>query len=180
MSDPKWAAYEHVGAIRRYAARRVEPDAVDDIVSETFAIAWRRLPGEIDPLPWLYTVAGRVVHRHRRSQARRARILRRATHHETAAHAVEPADMIVQDPVLAHAFEQLTAREREAICLVAWEGLSNADAARAAGCSAATVAVRYSRARSRLAGALERAGRGVTRAPSPPDPAVDPELEAAS
>ena len=67
--------YERHGpAIRAYAARRVEASAVDDVVAETFAIAWRRLP----------SLAGRaaavavrrrppVVHGHRRSQARRPR-----------------------------------------------------------------------------------------------------------
>ena len=45
--------------------------------------------------------------------------------------------------------------DREAICLVAWEGLSIADAARAAGCSTATFHVRLSRARARLARLLE-------------------------
>jgi DNA-directed RNA polymerase specialized sigma24 family protein len=43
----RWALYERSApAIRAYAARRVEPDAVDDIVADTFAIAWRRLPRE--------------------------------------------------------------------------------------------------------------------------------------
>jgi hypothetical protein len=90
---------------------------VDDVVAETFAIAWRRLPREVEPLPWLYTVAGRVVHRHRRSQARRARILHRLTHRDTAVDATEPSALIVEDPVLATAFATLTRREREAICL---------------------------------------------------------------
>jgi DNA-directed RNA polymerase specialized sigma24 family protein len=49
----------------------------------------------------------------------------------------------------------LSESDREAICLVAWEGLSNADAARAAGCSAATFDARISRARKRLARALD-------------------------
>jgi RNA polymerase sigma-70 factor (ECF subfamily) len=49
----------------------------------------------------------------------------------------------------------LSENDREAIRLVAWEGLSNADAARAAGCSGPAFAVRLSRARARLARALD-------------------------
>ena len=55
----------------------MEPDAVDDVVADTFAVAWRRLPREGDPLPWLYGVARRVVHGHRRSHARRGALLRK-------------------------------------------------------------------------------------------------------
>ncbi len=57
----RWAVHdEHAPAIRAYVARRVERDAVDDVVAHTFAIAWGRLPRGADPLPWLYAVAGRA------------------------------------------------------------------------------------------------------------------------
>ena len=61
-SPARWALYErHLPAIRAYAVRRVEPDAVDDVVAETFAIAWRKLPRVDDPLPWLYGTARNLV-----------------------------------------------------------------------------------------------------------------------
>jgi RNA polymerase sigma-70 factor, ECF subfamily len=156
----RWDAYElHAAAIKRYVARRVEPDAVDDVVAETFAIAWRRLPrdGETPDwlLPWLYGVAKRVIHGHHRSGGRRAKLLARVAGHRDAAAAPDAAELIDGDPQLARAFATLTEREREAISLIAWEGLSQRDAARAAGCSEPTFAVRYSRARSRLAAALD-------------------------
>ena len=156
-SDPRrWGVYEqHAAAIRAYAARRVEADAVDDVVAETFAIAWRRLPREGEPLPWLYGVARRVVHGHRRSHSRRGALLERIAGRGDARAAPDPAEGIVDDPALARAFATLTESEREAISLVAWEGLAHADAARAAGCSPATFAVRLSRARARLRAALE-------------------------
>jgi RNA polymerase sigma-70 factor (ECF subfamily) len=157
-SDPRrWAVYEqHASAIHAYAARRVEADGVDDVVAETFAIAWRRLPREADPLPWLYGVARRVVHGHRRSHSRRGALLERiAGRGGDGPAAPDPAEHVTGDPALARAFATLTVSEREAICLVAWEGLAHADAARAAGCSPATFAVRLSRARTRLRTALE-------------------------
>lgn len=161
VGDPgRWAVYdEHHAAVRRYVARRVEPGAVDDLTAETFAVAWRRLPREsAEPLPWLYAVARRVVHGHRRSVARRgalARKIARAGPDRTAGG--DPHDRIAGDPVLAGAFATLTAREREALALVAWEGLDHPGAARVAGCSPGTFAVRLSRARARLKAALEAA-----------------------
>lgn len=171
--DARWAVYEqHAQAIRRYAARRVEPDAVDDVVAETFAIAWRKLPREADPLPWLYAVARRVVHGHRRSHARRGALLARAiSGHVTEAPAPDPADVVDDghDPALIRAFEQLTETEREAVRLIAWEGLEHADAARAAGCSRATFAVRLSRARVRLRTALEQEAAASVRSLAAPE-----------
>ncbi len=164
----RWSVYEHhAGAIRRYVARRVETDAVEDVVAEVFAVAWRKRPREDDPLPWLYAVAARAVHGHRRSYARRARLLTRLGTRHVADHAPDPAELVVSDPRLARAFATLKDSDREAICLLAWEGLSAAEAARAAGCSEATFAVRYSRARTRLAVALEHdAGEQPTTSPA--------------
>src|SRR3954449_924121 len=115
---------EHAPAIRAYAARRVEASAVDDIVAETFAIAWRRLPARADPLPWLYGVARRVVHGHRRAHARRTALTARLiSRHGAGTAPPDPAELIDGDPALARAFATLSEREREAIRLVAWEGL---------------------------------------------------------
>jgi DNA-directed RNA polymerase specialized sigma24 family protein len=102
----------------------VEASAVDDIVAETFAIAWRRLPARADPLPWLYGVARRVVHGHRRAHVRRAALTARLVSRHAATPPPDPAELIVDDPALAVAFATLTEREREAVRLVAWEGLS--------------------------------------------------------
>ena len=58
--------------VLRYAARRVAPEAVQDVVAETFLIAWRRR-GQLDgdPLPWLYGIARRVAANTRRGSDRR-------------------------------------------------------------------------------------------------------------
>jgi RNA polymerase sigma factor (sigma-70 family) len=140
---------EHHAAVCAYFARRVARDDVEDLAAETFAVAWRKLPRHVEhPLPWLYAVSGNVLANHRRKRAR------------TGAFAADPAsgdpaDRLNGDHGLARAFAELGERDREAICLVAWEGLSIADAARAAGCSTATFHVRLSRARARLARLLE-------------------------
>lgn len=155
----RWSVYdEHHAAIRRYVARRVEPSAVDDLTAETFAIAWRRLPRHADdPLPWLYGVARKVVHGHRRSHARRTALVRRLEGVVDDRVGGDPGERLVDAGALAPAFASLSDKEREALALVAWEGLDHARAARAAGCSPGTFAVRLSRARRRLRAALDAA-----------------------
>lgn len=55
------------------------------------------------------------------------------------------------------ALRSCTESEREAVLLVAWDGLSTADAASIADCSQRAFTVRLSRARSRLRSALDQA-----------------------
>jgi RNA polymerase sigma factor (sigma-70 family) len=143
----------HHAALCAYFARRVGRGEVEDLVAETFVVAWRKLPRRIEhPLPWLYAVAGKVLANHRRKAARRDGVDIGDRLAGTAP--ADPAETL-SDRHLAQAFAQLSERDREAIRLVAWEGLSLADAARAARCGAPAFAVRLSRARRRLQGLLE-------------------------
>ncbi|WP_320670534.1 RNA polymerase sigma factor [Patulibacter defluvii] len=165
----RWAVYDdHHAAVRRYVARRVEPGAVDDLTAETFAVAWRRLPRHMeDPLPWLYGVARRVVHGHRRSHARRTALVRKlGAAGDDRTTTGDPQERLTGDAVLAPAFAALSERDRETLALVAWEGLDNHRAARAAGCSPGTFAVRLTRAKARLQLALDAADPAR---PSPPE-----------
>src|SRR5262245_33365764 len=63
---------EHGAAVLAFARRRVGADAADDVLAETFLVAWRRR-GDVPPdaLPWLYAVAGNVVRNRLRSERRR-------------------------------------------------------------------------------------------------------------
>jgi RNA polymerase sigma-70 factor (ECF subfamily) len=61
--------------VHAFARRRVAAEAVDDVVSEAFTVAWRRLDDiPDDPLPWLLGVARNVVGTARRGEARRLRL----------------------------------------------------------------------------------------------------------
>src|SRR5438128_2115300 len=64
-------------AIAAYARRRLSDGDADDVVADTFLVAWRRLEdvpqGDLT-LPWLYGVARRVVSEGRRSGRRRDRL----------------------------------------------------------------------------------------------------------
>jgi len=139
--------------IAAYALRRAPSEAVEDVVEETFLVAWRsleRVPSM--PLPWLYGVARRVLANRRRSDRRAAALAQRLAQESPRAGAADIAPGLSIE--LEAALRALSHREREAVLLIAWEGLTPAEAAVAAGCSAAAFRVRFHRARSHLAQAL--------------------------
>jgi RNA polymerase sigma-70 factor, ECF subfamily len=141
--------------VRAYALRRAAADAAQDVVAETFLVAWRRLedvPG--DSLPWLYGTARRVLANQRRSAGRSAALAERLAHARGPAAVRDLGDAVADAELLRLAVERLSDRSREALMLVAWEGLSGARAARAADCSKAAFAVRLHRARAQLAAEL--------------------------
>ncbi len=153
----------HWQAVSRYAARRVAPEAVQDVVSETFLVAWRRydeLNG--DPLPWLLGIARRVAANQRRATARRRALLERLQGATTGERGTEPP---AGDRRLAVAWALLSQRDREALMLVVWDGLDHRDAATVMGCSTNTFTVRVHRARRRLGRLLGRDEKGPIELP---------------
>jgi RNA polymerase sigma-70 factor (ECF subfamily) len=148
------------GAVRAYALRRAPADVAQDVVAETFLVAWRRLEDvPDDALPWLFGVARRVLANERRSADRRDALEQRVAT-STVTGAGDAADRLGETELMRTALAGLSENHREALMLVAWHEMSGARAARAAGCSAATFAVRLHRARAKLAeqlGLLEQA-----------------------
>jgi RNA polymerase sigma factor (sigma-70 family) len=144
----------HYWAVRAYVLRRGPAAAAEDVVAETFLVAWRRLDtlGD-DPLPWLFGVARRVLANQQRSDQRRSALAARLqTVFATQIPEWEPPAGMSEE--LAVAMVRLSPSEREALLLVAWEGLEPARAARAAGCSPAAFRARLHRARRHVAAAL--------------------------
>lgn len=140
----------HRRAVASYARRRGGPGVVDDVVAETFLVAWRRfdeIPG--DALPWLYGVARGVLANQRRAGNRQDSLEQRLAA-QPPRPSVDPADAVGEKQVYRAALAQLPDLYREALMLVAWEGLDGRRAARAAGCSRAAFEVRLHRARRRL------------------------------
>src|SRR5215218_10758147 len=70
----------HAAAVHRYLGRRVG-DLADDLLSETFLIAFRRRaayrPERVEVRPWLIGIATNLVHGHGRTDRRRYRALAR-------------------------------------------------------------------------------------------------------
>jgi RNA polymerase sigma-70 factor (ECF subfamily) len=120
---------------------------VKDVVAETFLVAWRR-SGEIpdEPLPWLLGVARKVISTRRRS-ASRLTALRTKMQGNDSSHPLTPSADRLE---LADAFRSLTAKDREVLMLVAWDGLDAHQAGQVLGCTPASFSVRLHRARRRL------------------------------
>ena len=151
----------HAPAISRYIARRLGPDAVDDLVAETFLAAFRKRSrydgAQADARPWLYGIATRLIGRHRRDEVRFFRAIART--------GVDPAAEPVADQVtdkvaaqaagreLAAALAALPQAQRDVLLLVAG-GLSYQEAGLALGVPAGTVSSRLSRARRTVREAL--------------------------
>jgi RNA polymerase sigma-70 factor (ECF subfamily) len=151
----------HAAAIHGYIARRLGRDAADDLVAETFLVAFRQRggydPGQPSARPWLYGIATRLVSRRRRDEVRFFRAIARTGIDPAADPVAEPvadegirrADARTLHRQLAGALAGLAAADRDALLLVA-DGLSYAEAAQALGVPAGTLSSRVARARRKL------------------------------
>ena len=140
---------QHFDAVRAYAWRR-DPDTSDDVVAETFLVAWRRLD-EVPSAaaPWLFGVARNVRLNLLRGDRRREALTDRLRM-EPSAQATAAGD----GAALAAALSGLSERDREVVLLAAWEELDSGEIAAVLGCSRTAARVRLHRARRRLAAAL--------------------------
>ena len=121
---------DHHEQVTRFVARRVAPELVDDVVSEVFLVAWRRLDDvPADPRPWLFGVARNVLATHLRTHGRWRALNVRVEQQPTSVR--EGADDVAADRAdLRQAWELLSDGDREVIALVAWDGLTTVEAAR--------------------------------------------------
>ena len=145
---------EHYATICAYVLRRLahSPAEAPDVVADVFAVAWRRLdavPVGDEARLWLYGVARRTVADHERTRRRRSRLIHRLTWEAKArpSSGGQPGGNVNG---LTEAIERLPERDREVLRLVLWEGCSHAEAAEVMACSIHAVALRLSKARSRL------------------------------
>ena len=154
---------EHLTPVTRWALRHTDPATAQDIVAETFLVAWRRLDQvpQDRPLVWLVTVANNMLANwHRAEQRRSALTVRLRDEAPTVNDFAEPESI---DPDMARALRRLGDRDRELILLISVEGLAVNEAARVLGMSAATARVRLHRLRARLRAEL----RGSASDPKP-------------
>src|SRR5512136_2688687 len=86
--DRVWSL--HAGAVFAFAARRLGRERAEDVVADTFVVAWRhREDRPRDELPWLLAVARRVIGERYRAEGRWQRLQDRAARDGSA---VDPAD----------------------------------------------------------------------------------------
>lgn len=142
----------HYREVAAYIRRRAQSDLVEDVVAETFLVAWRRLDEvPVEARPWLLGVARKTLATQRRSSARRVSLLSKLEDTQSPS---ERSDQPLELGV-AGALRRLPEKDREAITLVAWEGLSPREAALVVGTSAVAFRVRLHRAKRRLRHLLE-------------------------
>lgn len=149
-----------------YARRRADDAVADDVVAETFLVAWRRrteLSTMDNPLPWLYAVAGNQLRNQHRSANRHLRLVSKmagdvTTGEPAPAPGGEGQPLFDTDPaidVVRSALATLSFDDQEVLRLVAWEELSYQETADVLGCSLDAVAQRIRRAKQRLARAID-------------------------
>jgi RNA polymerase sigma factor (sigma-70 family) len=153
----------HAATVHRYLGRRVG-ELADDLLSETFLIAFRRRAAyqaeRVDVRPWLIGIATNVVHGHVRTERRRYRALARAA--SAAVEASGPGSDDSDDRLaaqalrgpLAVALAGLKARDRDVLLLFAYEQLSYEEIATVLDIPLGTVRSRLNRARRQTRAAL--------------------------
>lgn len=183
MSDDAAERFEllyrrHFRAVLRFALGRVDPESAKDVAAETFLVAWRRFREvPADPAPWLFAVARNVISVQYRSSNRREALLARIEMTSSPGLGLGPLDeQVAERAVVLTAFAGLSEQDREALRLIAWDGLSSKAAAEVLGMTRVAFGVRLHRARQRLSAALAKA-EGTPR-PGPPARASSHELPA--
>lgn len=154
----------HAPHIQRYLARRLGRQIADDLVAETFLVAFGKR-GRYDlarpnARPWLYGIATNLVSQHHRDEVREYRL--------RAAIVPDPHPVSHDDRVatrvsaqarhreLAAALSNLTPGDRDVLLLIAWEGLSYEEVALALTIPVGTVRSRLNRARQQVRATLPK------------------------
>ena len=151
--DRIWA--QHSGPVFAYAARRVGRDRAEDVVADTFVVAWRhREERPRGDLPWLLGVARRVIGERYRADERWQRLQARAAREDAGAGPADASQAVAAWDILAG----LAEADREVLLLSAWEGLSSTQAAAVLGTSPAAYRMRLARTRRQLRRSMAVAG----------------------
>jgi len=158
--------------LHRFAQRRCGPDTCEDVVAETYLVAWRRLddvPADGDAArAWLFGVARNVVLNARRSESRRTALGVRLA--DVPGGSSLPADEAVAVRLDLHqAWQRLSERHQEVLTLAVLDGLDSRAASAVLGISPVAFRLRLTRARRALRAHLDHS-------PSP-RPTAEPQHE---
>jgi RNA polymerase sigma-70 factor (ECF subfamily) len=158
IDEERWIAFTrlvetHKTSLLRYTLRRLNDfPSCQDVVDETFLIAWRRWdehPDKERELPWLYGIAYRVLSNSRRSRDRRERLrtkLSRERHWASDEMAGDNDEL----ETLADALIHLKESDVELLRLVYWQELTYREIALELGISENAVGIRINRAKKNL------------------------------
>jgi RNA polymerase sigma factor (sigma-70 family) len=147
----------HATTIFRYASRRAGDAAAEDVMAETFLIAFERRhtfdPSVDHVLPWLLGIATNLLKHHHRAEARTLRAYVRSVsrHEESWSAAIDDQiDVDVATGLVAAALSSMPAIDRDTILLHTWAELSYNEIALAMDVPIGTVRSRLNRARTTL------------------------------
>jgi RNA polymerase sigma factor (sigma-70 family) len=150
---------EHAGGLWRYLARQAGAAVAEDLVAETFLVAWEARDDYVAELgsvrSWLYGIAVNLLRRHHRGQAQQQRISQRLSGlrqpddrgHDRAA---ERVDARTRLRGLAAAIAGLPDGDRDVLLLTSLGGLDAAEIGAALGIPEGTVRSRLHRVRRNL------------------------------
>jgi RNA polymerase sigma factor (sigma-70 family) len=152
----------HAANIHRYVARRTNATVADDVMAETFLVAFERrgsfAKGYTDAAPWLFGIATNLLRHHHRREVRALRAMARMADQPTSP--LETADDSTaadtrMDTVaalgdVASALRQMPQKQRDTVLLHAWADLTYEQIATAMDVPIGTVRSRLNRARTTL------------------------------
>jgi RNA polymerase sigma-70 factor (ECF subfamily) len=150
--------HRHAPQITRYVTRRLGPGPAEDIVAETFLLAFQQREsydlGRPDARPWLYGIATNLIRRHVRDEVRLLRMLERTGVDPVTESFTERVDSRISADALsrrlAATIAGLPAKHRDVLLLLAWTELTYDQVGQALGVSAGTVRSRMNRTRAKL------------------------------
>jgi len=148
-------------AVRLFIRRRCPAEMVDDVLAETFTIAWRHLDAiPQDARVWLLGCARRVIHTQLRTRDRYLAVERRISSlpDETVA---GTDDAAIARATIRQAWGRLSEDDREVLALYAWDELDSTEASKVLGCTPLAFRARLSRARKRLKALIDVDARQV-------------------
>ena len=136
--------------VRRYLARRTDPDTAEEAFAEVLLVCWRRM-AELpdDPLPWVYVVTRNCLANAERARRRRERLAGRLRSLERPGVVPGPADADDNAPLHA-ALARLRPADAEILRLWAWEELGPGEIATVLGVTGNAATIRLHRAKRRL------------------------------
>lgn len=140
----------YVDRVASYVLRHTSLRDAEDIVGETFTVAWRkRIERLDDPMPWLIVTARNVTRQVRRREVSAGEITARLIDLiETSSPSAEITALRRRE--ITEALAGLDEVSREALLLTTWDGLSGIDAARVLGITPGALRVRVHRARTTM------------------------------